>query len=632
MTRILVVLLGLLAVTAAWPAPIGAADAQLRIDAPDLSAAPAVRLPVTMPATPEGELAADAFELYQDGERRDVAVEYRGSDDLQLLLLLDTTGSMGGAPIAGAKQAASNLVSDLPDATELAVMEFATEASLLTGFDDDTDAHLAAIDALEADGRTAMYDAVIEAVAAFPDDPGTSRMIILLADGEDNESDADVDDAIEALTTAEVTLTSVEYLTAFTDEAGVRAMATATGGQVLKADDAAELVAVYEQLADDLVSRYLVDYDSAASGTVQIELRVGHPDGELTATREVELPAPVVDEPPVDDEPEPQAVAPPPAEPTAPRWPTALLVGGTVLWFFALTSGTFVALAPRRRSQLAGTATRHAGGTPALSELANRASLLAERGLSSRGYQRGLNAALERAGINLRPGEFVVLLASTLVATTLLATVIGGWLLATVLAVAVPVTFLLVLRRRARRRQARFNDQLGETLQLLAGSMRAGYSLMQAVDSVAREAESPTSDEFSRLVVETRLGRDVNEALEAMADRMRSEDFDWVVQAIEIHREIGGDLAEVLDTVAGTIRERNQIRRQIKALSAEGRLSGYILLALPFAVGGLIMLGNPGYLGELTSGGVLGWSLIAIGVTLMLIGIVWMRRLVRLEF
>ena len=631
MNRLLVVLLGLLVAAAGWPLAVGAADGELRIGEPDLSGHPEVRLPVTLPATPDGALDADAFELTEDGEARAVGVEFRGSDDLQLILLLDTTGSMGGPPLAGAKQAASNLVSDLPAATELAVMEFATDASLLTGFDGEVDDHLAAIDALVAEGRTAMYDAVIEAVEAFPDDPDASRVIILLADGEDNASEAEVDDAIEALTAAEVTLTSVEYLTAFTDEAGVRAMAGATGGQVLEADDAAELVAVYEQLAGDLVSRYLVDYDSAASGSVALELRVAHPDGELVATREVTLPAPAVDDQPA-EEPEEQATAPPPAVPDPPRWTQALLFAGAALWFGALGLTTFVALAPRRRSQLAGTATRHAGGTPGLSELTNRAALLAERGLSGSGYQRGLNAALERAGINLRPGEFVVLQASTLVTATLLGFALGGWRLALVLAVTVPVVFLLVVRVRTSRRQARFNDQLGETLQLLAGSMRAGYSLMQAVDSVAREAEAPTAVEFSRLVVETRLGRDMNEALAAMSDRMRSEDFEWIVQAIEIHREIGGDLAEVLDTVAGTIRERNQIRRQVKALSAEGRLSGYILLALPFAVGALIMATNPGYLGELVSGGLLGWSLIAIGGLLMLIGVVWMRRLVRLEF
>lgn len=631
MTRPVVVLLSLLVALAGWPLAAGAAEGELRIAEPDLANHPQVHLPVTLPATPDGELTDDAFELREDGEPRDVVVEHRGSEDLQLLLLLDVTGSMGGPPLAGAKQAASRLVDDLPAATDIAVMQFATKATLLAGFDADTDAHLEAIDGLEATGRTALYDAVVAAVAAFPDGRDVSRVIILLADGEDNESDADVDAAIEALRDADVSLTSVEYLTDFTDEAAVRTLATATDGQVLEADDATELVAVYEQLAGDLVSRYLVSYTSTANGSVELDLRVDHPDGELIASRRFTSPA-VEEQQATTDEEGSRSSAAPPTVIDPPRWSNALVVTGSVLWFTALALLVFVLAAPRHRSQLAGTGTHHAGSMPGLSELTNRATLLAERGLTGSGYQRGLNAALERAGINLRPSEFVVLQVSALVTAAVLGSLLSGWVAAIALTLGILIASSMVVRMRTKRREARFNDQLGETLQLLAGSMRAGYSLMQAVDSVAREAAAPTSVEFSRLVVETRLGRDLNEALAAMADRMQSEDFAWIVQAIEIHREIGGDLAEVLDTVAGTIRERNQIRRQVKALSAEGRLSGYILLALPFAVGGLIMATNPSYLGELTSSGGLGWSLIAIGGLLMITGVVWMHRLVRLEF
>ena len=107
----------------------------------------------------------------------------------------------------------------------------------------------------------------------------------------------------------------------------------------------------------------------------------------------------------------------------------------------------------------------------------------------------------------------------------------------------------------------------------MAGSLRAGHSLLRAVDSVASEADAPTSEEFARIVNETRVGRDLNDALDEVAERMGSDDFTWVAQAIAIHREVGGNLAEVLDAVGHTIRERNAIRRQVKALAAEGKLS-----------------------------------------------------------
>ena len=143
-----------------------------------------------------------------------------------------------------------------------------------------------------------------------------------------------------------------------------------------------------------------------------------------------------------------------------------------------------------------------------------------------------------------------------------------------------PLGARLLVEFRAGRRQAAFADQLDDSLQLMASSLRAGHSLLRAVDVGAREdASAPTSEEFARIVNETRVGRDLSDALDEVAERMGSDDFTWVAQAIAIHREVGGNLAEVLDAVGHTIRERNQIRRQVKALSAEGKLSAIVLMA-----------------------------------------------------
>ena len=127
------------------------------------------------------------------------------------------------------------------------------------------------------------------------------------------------------------------------------------------------------------------------------------------------------------------------------------------------------------------------------------------------------------------------------------------------------------------------------------------------------------------------LGRDLTEALRALAARVESDDFGWVVDAIEIHRQVGGDLAEILDAVSTTIRDRAQIQRRIKALSAEGRMSAGILLSLPFLVGIAITLTNPEYMSELT-GSVVGKVMIATGVFLMFVGTGWMRRIIKLKY
>ena len=152
----------------------------------------------------------------------------------------------------------------------------------------------------------------------------------------------------------------------------------------------------------------------------------------------------------------------------------------------------------------------------------------------------------------------------------------------------------LYLKFRHSRRLNAFNGQLAETLGLMAGGLQAGLSLPQAVDSVVREGNEPMAGELRRALVEQRLGVDITDALEGVGERMESEDFGWVVMAIRIQREVGGNLAEILHTVADTLREREYLRRQVKALSAEGRLSGYILTACPSCIVPLHAVRQPG--------------------------------------
>jgi tight adherence protein B len=197
-----------------------------------------------------------------------------------------------------------------------------------------------------------------------------------------------------------------------------------------------------------------------------------------------------------------------------------------------------------------------------------------------------------------------------------------------VAALVVPVAARVVVEQLARRRRARFGDQLADTLQMLAGSLRAGHSLAQAIDTLARESESPTAEEFRRVTVETRLGRDFVESLSALRARIGNEDFEWVVEAVEIQREVGGDLAEILDKVTGTIRDRTRIRRQVTALSAEGRLSAAVLMALPFGLAGVMAVTNRSYLSPLFGTG-LGLAFLAAGAVLLAVGGVWLRRIVK---
>lgn len=254
-----------------------------------------------------------------------------------------------------------------------------------------------------------------------------------------------------------------------------------------------------------------------------------------------------------------------------------------------------------------------------------------EKVLVRRGRLAGGQAALERAGMSTTLPDFVLTVALSAITGAAAGFVLGGVVLSLVVLALVPLGAKLLLSFKAGRRQAAFADQLDDSLQLMASSLRAGHSLLRAVDAVSQEAAAPTSEEFARIVNETRVGRDLNDALDEVAARMGSDDFTWVAQAIAIHREVGGNLAEVLDAVGHTIRERNAIRRQVKALSAEGKLSAIVLMALPFGIIGFISMTNPGYLAKFTQSAV-GYGMLAGSAIMIAIGGFWLKKTVAIKF
>jgi tight adherence protein B len=272
-----------------------------------------------------------------------------------------------------------------------------------------------------------------------------------------------------------------------------------------------------------------------------------------------------------------------------------------------------------------------APATSALAGAGAAAGAAVEKVLARRGRAADGADALERAGMSMRLPDFVLAVGAVTVVLGGLGFLLGGPLLGLLLMAAGPFAAKVFLKVRASRRQAAFADQLDDSLQLMAGSLRAGHSLLRAVDSVASEADAPTSEEFARIINETRVGRDLNDALDEVAERMGSEDFVWVAQAIAIHREVGGNLAEVLDAVSNTIRERNAIRRQVKALAAEGKLSAIVLMALPFGVSGFITLTNPSYLAKFTQSA-LGYALLTAAVVMLLVGALWLKKTVAIKF
>jgi tight adherence protein B len=189
---------------------------------------------------------------------------------------------------------------------------------------------------------------------------------------------------------------------------------------------------------------------------------------------------------------------------------------------------------------------------------------------------------------------------------------------------------IMLISYAGSREKKKFEKQLPDTLTLMSTSLRAGYSLLQATEAVSSEAPDPTAREFGRAIAEARLGRTVTQSLEGIVERTQSEDFEWAVMAIEIQREVGGNLAEVLQTVADTMRARNRLKGEISALTAEGRISAFVLGALPFVMALFLWTTNRTYLQPLLDS-TFGRIAIGAGLLLMAGGIFWLKKIVDIE-
>lgn len=248
-----------------------------------------------------------------------------------------------------------------------------------------------------------------------------------------------------------------------------------------------------------------------------------------------------------------------------------------------------------------------------------------------RGLLEKLERDLERANLPLRAAEAIFFgVAGSLVLgvlALLLTRNVMVALMVVLVGIAVPKAMLSL---KVRKRQKAFEAQLPDMLALMAGTLRAGYSIGQGFEAVSKEMDDPMGRELRRVVTENRLGRPLDEALESVADRMGSDDFAWAVMAIRIQREVGGNLAELLLTVANTMTQRERLRRDVATLTAEGRMSAIVLGILPPALGAVMFVMNPEYISKLFQPG-MGYVLLGAGVVAMLIGFAWMKKIITIE-
>jgi tight adherence protein B len=274
---------------------------------------------------------------------------------------------------------------------------------------------------------------------------------------------------------------------------------------------------------------------------------------------------------------------------------------------------------------------RSADKGAAQTALIQRAVALTGQFAERQGLLQKVEAKLERANLPLRAAEAIFFYVAAAGVLTMLTLVLSQNLLMTLIAgIIIFMIPFAVLNYMATRRQKQFHQQLPDMLQLLSGTLRAGYSMMQGVEAVSQEVAEPMGRELRRVVTEARLGRPLEESLQAVGERMESNDFKWAVMAIRIQREVGGNLSELLMTVAETMTQRERLRRDINALTAEGKVSSIVLGILPVGLGLAMWVINPEYMETLfkeTSGQ---FALVG-AVLLMGFGFAWMWKIIQIE-
>ena len=550
------------------------------------------------------------------------------------VLAIDVSNSMQGPELETALAAAQTFVDQVPSWLPVGLLSFADQPVVRAPVTLDralVETAVATLGSTTVQG-TALYEAVVTAASMFDPAGDVQHNLILLTDGKNTQTTGDLEQAVQAAMAANVTVYTIALTGSDVDEETLRALAIRTGGQYasITTDD---LEAVYAGLARGLSQQFVVTYRSKAPLGAPVSVTVGFPAG--TATARFLAPSLGTGQTQVQD-----GLRVPVSAITS---PTAIAVIAALVFLAVLNLTLLVSSGVGRRrreialrSRLVGAAdpagsaapTGVAGAESNPTVIPRGIAIAAERAAGA-GVTAKLGRRLHQAGWALRSGEFLII-----VVFAALALAAGGFLVVgpvgALLGLPGVVAPFVLLSAAAGKRLAAIQGQLADTLMVIASSLRAGHSFLQSLDTATKEIGEPGASEFGRTMTEVRFGRDVDSALDGLAERVGSRDLEWAVTAIKIQRKIGGNLAEVLEGVAKTIRERETLRRQVRVLSAEGRISAVVLTVLPILIALYLTQVNPDYLRVLTESRI-GLILISVAVGLMLVGYLWMQKIVKLD-
>lgn len=550
------------------------------------------------------------------------------------ILAIDTSNSMSER-FTAAKAAANVFLDSVPDDVNVGIVSFAGEVTEELAPTLDREEARAVIAGLQLTPETQLYDGVLAAVAMAGIDG--QRTALVLSDGADT-GETPLTSVTNAVSASGVHLDVVSLEQKKQSALDALAQLTEAGqGRVIDADTEA-LREVFTREADLLAKQLLVTVkvpETVTGPDASIVVTLPSGQGTLTAQAFAQVRRP--------EELAPAAIAPPPDRGVVlhDTWMYAGLAALGLSLFLVLVlavPGPAKELSPSERAAVY---TERVGGAKRSARIdapAPQAAMTPARQAATKLLENNssledrIAGRLDAAGSPLKAAEWLVIHTGIFIVMGVLGLLLGRGNL------VLGILFMLAgalgpwtwLKLKAGRRRKAFDTALPDTLQLMSGSLAAGLSLAQSVDTIVKEGVDPIGPEFRRVLVEARLGVSIEDALEGVAERFDSKDFGWVVMAIKIQRQVGGNLAELLNTVAATMREREYMRRQVRALAAEGKLSAYVLGGLPPMFLLYLVIANRDYVMPLFTEPV-GWVLLTVGTLILSVGVFWMSRLIKVE-
>lgn len=625
-------LFGLLAAGSAAGAQTASSDdGTIHIRSVDANDPDATRVAFSWTGDPA---AVEGLTVTEDGD--EVASEPATAVDppLAIVLTVDVSAAMEGTPLVQTKEALTAFVAARPANSQVALVTFADEPAVAVDFTNDDARLQAAIDELTGGGATALWNGVMAATDLFERVPDAQHDIVLVSGGPDLGSANSASAVRGAVVDEGASVYAIG--TASADQPALQGLVRAAGG-TFTATSPEGIPAAVDEARVALDQQFEVVYPRSEDppNVATVGLDIGETSAQATFVDGGVLeggarlgPRPLA---------EPSGIEALQNEPVKLVAIVATLIAvtlGAYALVMALTkdpSGLETVLSPYGEGYAPGQADDDDGDAAlATSALLQRAVDMTESFAEKQGFLAKAEASLERANLPLRAAEAMFFYGAAVLVALLLGVVLKGLLIGAIVGLIAALIGPAIVSFLAGRRRKKFMAQLPDTLTLLSGTLRAGYSLMQGVEAVAQEVDEPMGQELRRVCTEARLGRPLEEALDGSAERMDTQDFSWAVMAIRIQREVGGNLAELLMTVADTMTQRERLRRDVSALTAEGKMSAIVLGVLPPALAVVMWVVNPEYIGQLFNT-TIGNFMLGFAVLLALFGFWWMKKTIEIE-